>query len=688
MQQLRELLANAEFVSFDTETTGIEKGSEIIGFSVCAEVGTAYYVILSEWNVADQKLNRLETLGGCEEFMAFLSTKSLIMHNAVFDCSMVLDNFGVDLMPGVHTDTMLLAHLLDENRSAALKELAVGIFGEDSKQEQIEMRASISKNGGLLTKEKYELYKGDSELIGRYGAKDAELTLRLFYELVPKLYEQNLQDFFYKDETMPLLRGPTYEMNRTGLRVDPDKLRKLKQQLEADCLEAKAFIYNEISPHIKEKYKGTSKANSFNIGSSSQLAWLLFFKLNQDFKSLTEEGRHLCKALNIKIPYYPAARRQFIDLVEAAKGQEYAQGNWNKKTQKRGKPKKVRDPWYYIACGKETLGMYANKYKWVASLLKYNKDLKLLNTYVAGIQSRMKYNVIRPSFLQHGTTSGRYSSRDPNFQNLPRDDKRVKACIVSRPGKVFVGADYSQLEPRVFASISQDARLLKCFKDGDDFYSVIGADVFNKIDCTLVKDDTSNSFPVKYKKLREIAKVIALATPYGTTPFQMSRAMGKTADECHEIIRNYLDNYPGVEQMMLKAHEQVKTNGVVYNLYGRPRRIPEAKKIPKHVNHGDPGTPYEMRNMMNLAVNHPIQSSGASIMNRAAIAITEVCKELGWVEVKIVMQVHDELILEVPESLAEDVALVLKHCMETTTFLPGVDLIAEPKIANNLADLK
>jgi DNA polymerase I-like protein with 3'-5' exonuclease and polymerase domains len=694
LEDLGAALDGMDFIAFDTETTGVTKESEIIGFSISADVSEGYYVILSYWDVAAQTLKRLETFEGAKAFLSKLVGKNLIMHNAVFDCSMVETNFGVNLMPSVHTDTMILAHLLDENRACGLKDLGVLFFGEDARQEQIEMRQSVYANGGVLTKELYELYKADADLIARYGAKDTILTLKVFYELVPDLFEQGLDKFFYEEESMPLLRGPTYDLNTSGLRVDPDRLQKLKSTLEAECLELKAFIYKEITAHVSKKYPGKSKKTTFNIGASAQLAWLLYFELGNEFNTLTDAGREVCKALDLKLPYTAAAKREFIAIVEENKGRVYADAAWNPKTKKMGKPKKVRDPWFYTACGKESLGRLAGRYKWVEKLLEYSKNLKILNTYVIGIQERMQYNVIRPSFLQHGTTSGRYSSRNPNFQNLPKKDKRVKACIVARPGKVFVGADESQLEPRCFASVSGDETLLACFRSGEDFYSVVGAPVYGKNECSLFKDQP-DSFAVKYPGLRDNSKVFALATPYGRTAAFQASAMKTSIDEARELINRYFEEYPKVEQMMLESHEQAKREGVVYSLFGRPRRIPQAKLIPKiygkNTRHAD--LPYEARTLLNLGMNHRVQSTAASIMNRAAIACWRRCRELeavdpAWKEVRIVMQIHDELILEGPEHLAEQMAEVLKYAMEKTVVLPGVDFEAIPAIAKDIAALK
>lgn len=681
------------FIAYDTETVSTEHGTPVIGFSFAAEVDRAFYVVLSYWDTSSQKLVDLETKELAKDIVSRLNGRQLIMHNALFDCARTVENYGVELMPSVHTDTMILAHLLDENRACGLKELGAFLFGEDARQEQTEMKASVVTNGGCLTKDRYELYKADCDLLAKYGAKDALLTLKVFYELVPQLIEQGLDRFFYEEESMPLLRGPTYQLNSSGLSVNPQKIQTLQKELEAECMELRAYVEKEIFPHVKDKYPGTSKVKTFNIDAPKQLAWLLFVQLGNEFGRLTDAGREVCKALDMKLPYAPAAKRAFIREVTARKGEVYAAGAWNPKTKKMGRPKVIADWWHYTACGKGILTQLAPKYRWVEKFIEYKKSDKLLGTYVIGIQERMKYNTIRPSFLQHGTTSGRYSSRNPNFQNLPREDKRVKGCIEAGKGFIFVGADQSQLEPRVFASVSQDERLCKCFESGEDFYSVIGAPVFKKFHCGLTKK-APDSFAVQFPALRDKAKIIALATPYGRTASQMAEAMNISRDEAQEIIDDYFTAYPAVHKMMTDSHKMAMKDGVVYSLYGRPRRMPDAKLIGRRYGklaHNE--LPYEARTPLNLAMNHRVQSSAASIMNRAAI---EVCRRVDaaaevdprWAKVKIVLQVHDELILRGPEELAAEMCVLLKDCMENTVVLPGVKLEAEPKAAYCLADLK
>lgn len=695
IDEVVEYLKDKEYVAFDTETTGLDKDSEIIGFSIGADMDLAYYIVLSYWDKEQSKLISLDTKTRVQELLAILKTKQLVMHNAIFDCFMVENNFKVKLIEHVHTDTMILGHLLDENRSNGLKELGVSIFGEDAKKEKIEMEASVKANGGSLTQKCYELYKADPHILGKYGAKDAILTMKLFYTLITELYDAGLDSFFYEEESMPLLKGPTYDLNTEGLRIDKDKLQSLKQTLQAENLELQSYIFKEINKHIKDKYPGTNKTNTFNLNSSSQLSWLLFIKLNNEFNTLTNEGKFVCKSLGYKLPYAFTAKKQFIQSVTKNIGQKYLKEDVNKKTKKKEiKEKKYREAHIYINCGKGILTILAKKYKWVEALLKYRQNTKLLTTYVEGIEERLNYGVIRPSFLQHGTTSGRYSSRNPNFQNLPRNDKRVKSCIVARPGNVLVGADYSQLEPRVFASISKDVKLLECFNSGDDFYSVIGQEIFEKYDCSLKKDD-EGSFAKKYPDLRDISKVVGLSSTYGTMARKMAPLINRDTEGAQVVIDRYFAKFPGVYAFMAKSHIEAKKNGVVYSLYGRPRRIPKARFITStygNLDHSE--LPYEARTLLNLAVNHKVQSTAASIMNRAAIMVWEAINHLNkvdnplWAKVKIVLQIHDELVLEGPKELEKQMIAILKDSMENAVELPEVKLIAEPKAGSALSELK
>lgn len=679
---LQHYLADKQLVTFDTETTGTKVGSEIIGMSFCADESEAFAIILAAWNPTTQRLDLKVSKSACLELIRSITGKDLIMHNAVFDCARVEEFFKVRLIDYVHTDTMLLAHLLDENRPVGLKPLGVDLLGVSAGDEARIMKESVAANGGQLTKANYEMYKADAYLLAKYAAKDAWLTYQVFMHLVPKLYDQGLDRFFYEDETMPLLRTAIYELNTAGLKVDTKAMLELKKTLESECLEDRDFIYKEIAAYVKDKYPGTNKKNTFNIGSNQQLAWLMFGVIGLEFGTLTKSGKSVCKALGLKLPYTPKAKRDFLDICTMSVGQTLLLPG-------KSKPTKVKEPWAYIDCGKKTLGAVAIKQKWVARLVQYKKRDKLLKTYVKGILDRTEYGIIQPSFLAHGTTSGRFASRNPNFQNLPRDDKRVKNCIVARPGKVFVGADFSQLEVRVFASVSSDENLLAAFKTGNDFYSVIGMEVFEKTDCVPLKEGRPDAFGVKYKKLRDDSKVIALAATYGASARQLSGSTGKSEEDTQDIMNRYFEKFPGVANMMLEAHALAKRDGQVATVFGRPRRMPEAKSF--HRTYGSTPhaeLPYEARNVLNLAVNHRIQGTAASVCNRALIKYCVDRDAVGIKNAPVVMQVHDEIIIECLEQDTEDVKMLLQNAMETAVALPGVALEAIPAISHKIGGLK
>lgn len=678
MNDIINLIENSEYIAVDTETTGLTKYDEIIGISLCASENTSYYIITARWDKNQQKLlyPDNEYKKRVWEIVQMLTTRKLIMHNAIFDCMMVESFFKVRLIDSLHTDTMILAHLLNENRRVGLKDLGVSMYGDSAAEESRIMKESIVENGGSVTKGAFELYKADSELIAKYGAKDALLTYKLFTDLVPELYEQNLDKFFYEEESMPLLKGPTYDLNTTGLMVDTNKLIQLEKTLQVECAEAKAFIYREIQPFIKDKPK-------FNIEAPQQLSWLLFGVLGMEFNTLTKVGKAVCKELMSKLPYTKVAKRDFIDICLRDQGKPYALGGIV--NGKATKPKLIKAPWCYIVADKNTLKKVSHRFKWIETLLEYKRKKKLLNTYVEAIKTKTRYGVLQPSFLMHGTSSGRYSSRNPNLQNLPRDDQRIKECFIARPGKVFVSADYSQLEPRVFSYYSQEPKLMNAFNGESDFYSVVGIEIFDKHDALPLKEGHPNAFGVKYKKLRDISKTITLARAYGATPYQLATATGKSVEDTAEDIARLDERFPGIKKMMLEAHALAKKDGYVTSLFGRKRRMPEAKKITKI--YGDQEhseLPYEDRSLLNLACNHRIQSTGASLCNRAMIAFHNNIKDLG-LNCKIVSQIHDEIVVECLEKDAENVSLLLQNAMECTNMIPGLQLEALPRTTKTLA---
>ncbi len=195
VEALQEYLASFDHIAFDTETTGLTTRDEIIGYSVCAEDDRAFYVVLARWNKDKACLEYTDAKEASRALIESLKGKSLWMHNGSFDCMMVEAFFKVRLINSLEIDSMILAHLLDENRRVGLKELAKEYLGLSAADEQKEMRESVFKNGGTITKDKYEMFKCDTPIMAKYGAKDAWLTrILILNHLLPDLIEQGLED--------------------------------------------------------------------------------------------------------------------------------------------------------------------------------------------------------------------------------------------------------------------------------------------------------------------------------------------------------------------------------------------------------------------------------------------------------------------------------------------------------------
>lgn len=723
------------FCSYDNETDGLPLSALVVGLSVSVDPEEAFYVVTREWlfdktttqvscahcegtglvkvkkkaepsvcavckgtkleeraEFSNCRLVELPTRAAVLRLLAIVKTKALITQNGTVDFNWTLRNYGVDLRGSSYADTMPMAHLINENRRVGLKDLGYTEFGESATVEQGEMQASVLANGGVWETKRggnKEMFKATWWLLGKYGAKDALLTLKLFYRFSEQLEEQGLTDFFY-EESMPMFKGPIYDLNTVGLRCDVAGFVKLQKDLEDECALLQSQIQAELAPYVAKEYpKGFGKKpKQYNIGSGQQLAWLLFTKLAQDWTKLTDAGRDLAKELLGKAPYNPSGRKAFERAIRES-------------IDEKGRPLKLEK---YLSTSAAVLAKYAYKYAWVDLLLRYKKAQKLLTTYAIGIQEKIEYGIIHPGFLQCSTTGNRLSSRGPNFQNLPREDKRIKSLIIARPGKVFVGGDQEQIEPRVFASFSGDERLLACFASGQDIYSVIGIDTFGKHECTPYKSGPG-SFGETWPLLRQVAKVVMLAATYGITAFKLTDMLNMqaprkggegpwTIEEVQDIINRYFEAYPNIRQLQEKYHALAIANGVVFNLFGRPRHIPAAKVIKnfgKKTKAAD--LPYEFRTLLNNSVNFPIQGTAGSILNRILIAIYAKCRELeatdpAWAEVHIVGQVHDEAWMEGPEHLAQPMVEVMKYAMENAVTLPGVALKCQPKVGRTIAELK
>jgi len=306
------------------------------------------------------------------------------------------------------------------------------------------------------------------------------------------------------------------------------------------------------------------------------------------------------------------------------------------------------------------------KHPIVDEVLEYRTLTKLKSTYAEGLLKVIgKDGRIRSSFQMTVTATGRLSSTEPNLQNIPVRKKlgaEIRKMFVAGPGMVLVDADYSQIELRLLAHISGDEAMRDAFLSGEDFHTVTASKVFN----VPIEEVT----PV----LRSRAKAVNFGIVYGISAFSLAQDIGVFPNEAKAYMDAYLDKYHGVRDYMDKIKAQAKADGYVETLFHRRRWLPELKS-----------SNFNVRSFgERVALNMPVQGTAADVIKLAMVNVHHRLKE-EKLNARLILQVHDELIVECPESEAEQVQALLKEEMENAVHY-SVPLIAEAHIGHSWAE--
>lgn len=305
----------------------------------------------------------------------------------------------------------------------------------------------------------------------------------------------------------------------------------------------------------------------------------------------------------------------------------------------------------------------------IEQLLEYRQLVKLNSTYVEGLKPYInpKDERIHSFFHQTITATGRISSTEPNLQNIPTRfelGKRVRKIFKPEENKIYIDADYSQIELRVLAHISKDEHMINAFNNNEDIHVQAASKVFK----TPMEDVT--------KEQRSNAKAVNFGIVYGISDFGLSEQLGISRKKAKQYIQEYLEEYSGIKTFMENITQQAKEKGYVETLFNRRRYIPELKS-----------NNYMVRQFgARAAMNTPIQGTAADIMK---IAMINVYRELNSrnLKSKIILQVHDEMMIETIKEEVDEVKEILKQQMESAIKM-SIPLIADISEANNWYDCK
>ena len=302
----------------------------------------------------------------------------------------------------------------------------------------------------------------------------------------------------------------------------------------------------------------------------------------------------------------------------------------------------------------------------IDDVLEYRELTKLKSTYTDALQNYIAADGrIHTTFQQTVTATGRLSSTDPNLQNIPVRKElgsKLRKMFVAAPGNVLVDADYSQIELRLLAHISNDENMISAFLSGEDFHALTASKVFG--------------IPLEYVSSaeRSRAKAVNFGIIYGMSAFSLSKDLRVSVAEANSYMNSYFEKFSGVKKYMEDIVKFAEEKGYVTSLYGRRRDIPELKSSNRNTRE------FGKR----VALNMPIQGTAADIMKLAMISVYNGLKKPG-LHAKLLLQIHDELIVECPEEEKEEVCAIVKSCMESVGSFT-VPLLAEAGFGKSWAE--
>lgn len=746
--ELAQHISNSSIIAYDIETDSLNpRSGKIIGFSVSGDVGVGYYLPTKVWNASTQTLDDQFIEGrNCDEIahklISMLKGKKLVMHNGSFDIRFTKCYYGIDLCDDLYCDTMLLRHTLKEDGPFGLKDTAIELQNElgldaekEANQEQIELKESIKNNGGSTTKDNYEIFKADLDILGKYAAADTDLTLRIFTYYVPKLREEELYDFFFTDEVMPLYRTVTIDMEEKGTQLDLDLIKKVKLEIQEDLDRLQKEVVEELMklPETKQ-WIMTKATENYPPSKRGSYAHKLIELRGYDLPK-NEKGQYSVSSKNIQLipdeqlkEFFATGNDLYLDQKEAMKvslelmkEQEGDYININSKKQLseicfdylKIKPisqtRKGNDQF-----NDDLIDSLAKTHDWAKKLKDYNKLTKINSAYIDRFLENHENGRYYFYFKQHGTVSGRYSS---DCQQIPRVleegeaselvlryNNILRSFIKAESDRRLIICDQSSLEPRVFASVSDDPNLINVFLDNEDLYSRVAIQAF-KLQGLSAKKEDPNYVKKMRPELRQRAKAIALAIPYGAGAYQIGQSLNIDFKAAQALIDSYLEGFPNLKQWMDDSKLRAQTFGYVKTKMGRTRHLDRVKAIYEVFEDGlldyrvfkklESGMDaarkqklvslkLEYKNGINNSRNFQIQGLAASIMNRSAIRIHKEFKEKG-IDARIMLQIHDEFVINSSLKDVEAASEIVKRCMETTVDIP-TGLVAEPNVALNFGE--
>lgn len=740
LSKVLKLLNSSLYWSYDIETSGLNPRSDkIIGFG-CANpqnLNEAFYIIMKEWNGTE--LVTVLQDSDVAPIIQELKSKRLITFNGSFDTRFTYHYFGIDLIQSIYSDEMLATHTLDENRmDYKLKNITAELFGEESKDAQANMLASIKENGGT----EKEYYKANSTLMATYGIQDNILTARLHNHNKRELAKQGLTKFFYEDEVMPLYTNVTIYMELKGVQLDLPLMQETLEQIKVDLIKIERSIQEEINPNLSE-FNEWYMNKEYPIQLSGQFLEELAVQIAPLDWPRTKAGGYSFSSAAFKKKQHLLTHELYLyqngqkriprDLAKKVQesllnksGAIYTFNILSKHHLKKLLFEKLQEtPLSFTDKGNaqvtdELLDLLASKYNWVNELRTYNKLIKIKSTYIERFLEKQENGIFYPSFYQHRTDSGRYSgdlqqlSKPYEEEQLKKGEvdvrvytytNRIRRFFISGANNIFADFDYDSQEVKVFGHVSKEERIKDIFRKGYDFYSQICIATEGLTDYSADKK-ASNYLGKKNKPARQRAKSYALGLAFNMSPYALSKDLGISESEAAQIHKSYFNSFPDLKVWVEQSKQFAIENGYVKTEAGRIRRLTYLKEM--HDKYGpvlfdslellkkysDNTAQYKYmkevskrcRSLLNVSVNFQVQSLAASITNRAAVACAKELRKLN-LNARICSVLHDQITVVSSLEHKDKASEILESSM-SNTYKISLPLTAPPSWGTNWAESK